>query len=287
MTILQTSQLNDAQEKKIRELEAACAQKDGADSRISLDNGINVEPEMDCFFLLTEGDALTGVISVFAPTKEVAEISGCMHPEFRQQGNFRRLLASAAAEAAKHGYKNLLLVHEASMPDGGAIAQKWGLAIEHSEYRLRYTGGVEAKPGRLMVRRAREEDVPAMIAISGETFEETPEVARHHVESAFTDPQRRSYVAVADGEIVGLCGVSSGDEALYIFGLGVSPKYQGKGYGRSMVAQIVAELLSENRGIEIEVDSENARAFHLYQTSGFDVISQYDYYAARTKNFAG
>lgn len=287
MELRQTNRLTEAQTAKIRELEAVCARTDGADSRISLDNGINVVPEMDCFFLLSEGDALIGIISVFAPTRDVAEVSGCVHPDYRRQGNFMRLLKGASAETAKYGYENLLLVHEASMPDGAAIARKWELAIEHSEYRLRYVGGVEAGSYSLAVRRANKEDIPAMIAISGEAFEEAPEVARHHVEGAFADPQRYNYVAVADEEIVGICGVSTGDEALYIFGLGVSPQHQGKGYGRSMVAQIVAELQKEDREIEIEVDSENARAFHLYQTSGFKVISQYDYYDARTKDFAG
>jgi len=287
MDLMQMSRLTEAQVAKIRELEVACAGADGADSRISLDNGINVVPEMDCFFLLSEGDMLVGVISIFAPTRDVAEVSGCVHPDYRRQGNFKRLLTSASMEAAKHGYDNLLLVHEASMPDGAAIARKWELAIEHSEYRLRYAGGAAVTQSRLMVRPARKEDIPAMIVISGETFEESSEVARHHVESAFADLQRRSYVAVAEGEIVGVCGVSTGDEALYIFGLGVAPQHQGKGYGRAMVLHIVAELQSENRDIEIEVDSENMRAFHLYKTSGFEVISQYDYYETHPKYFVG
>ena len=270
--------LTEVQTAQIRELEAACAGKDGADSRISLDNGINAEPDMDCFFLLTEGDVLIGVISVFAPTKDVAELSGCVHPDFRRQGHFKQLLASASAAVCQYGYETLLLVHEASMPDGEAIARKWGLTIEHSEYRLRYTGGAKAPESSVEVRRVQEEDIPEMIVLSAEAFDESPDTARRHVESGFGDAQRHNYVAVAEGEIVGICGVSTGDPALYLFGLGVSPRHQGKGYGRSIIGQIVHALQPEGRDIEIEVDSENERAFHLYKTSGFTVISQYDYY---------
>jgi len=278
MKLIHTNRLTEAQTEQIRELEAACAGKDGADSRISLDNGINAEPDMDCFFLLTEGETLIGVLSIFAPTKDVAEISGCVHPDFRRQGCFKQLLASASATVRQYGYESLLLVHEASMPDGEAIARKWGLAIEHSEYRLRYSGGGAEGLGGLEVRRAQEEDIPEMIALSAEAFDESPDTARRHIESGFGDAQRHYYVAVAEGEIVGICGVSTGDPALYLFGLGVSTRHQGKGYGRSMIGHIVSALQPEGRDIEIEVDSENARAFHLYKTSGFTVISQYDYY---------
>ena len=287
MTILQTNRLTEDQLRKIRELERVCTEADGADSRISLDNGINFVYGMDSFFLLYEGDALQGLISVFAPMQDVAEISACVHPAHRGQGIFGQLLAAASASLQGHGYNRLLLVHEASMQAGKAIAQKWGLKIEHSEYLLYYSGGIQTpEKDVLEVRYAQESDISEMVRLSSETFGETIEEAQHILESAFRDASRHNFVAIADGALVGLGGVNTSDSSLYVFGLGISPQHQNKGLGRIMLAQIISELQKKySREIVLEVDSENARAFHLYTTAGFEVRTQYDYYEARTVDY--
>lgn len=287
MTIEQTNRLTEEQSKEIRELERICTEADGADSRISLDNGINFVKDMDCFFLLYEGGSLRGLISVFAPMQDVAEISSCVHPEYRRQGYFRSLLAAACASLMGHGYERLLLVHEASTPVGKAIAQKWGLEIEHSEYLLHYKGGIPAsQDDRITVRLAQESDIPQMAQLSSDTFGEKLNEARNLIESAFKDENRHNFVVLMDGDMVGIGGVNTGDPELYIFGLGISPQHQNKGIGRVMLQKIIAELQkSYDRGIVLEVDSENARASHLYTTSGFEVRTQYDYYEARTADY--
>ena len=283
MTILQTNRLTDDQLRDLRGLDDICSAFDGAQSHLSLDNSINCEPDMDCFFLLYEGEALLGLLSIFAPMRGVAEITACVHPEHRQKGHFRELLSCACASLREYGFEKLLFTHEASASAGKAIAQKWGLTVEHSEYLLKYQGEAPAvEKGRLAVRYAQESDLPGMVRLGIETFGETPEDARHMVESSFRDATRLNFVAFADGALVGVGGVSTGEPELYIFGLGVAPQHQNKGFGRIMLSCIVDELQrSYNRPIVMEVDSENARAFHMYITSGFEVQVQYDYYEAQ------
>lgn len=284
MTILQTNRLTEEQLLEIHELDRISAEADSAKNRISLDNGINYVPGMDSFFLLYEEDALVGLISIFAPMQDVAEISACVHPGYRQQGYFRRLLERACTSLIGHGYNRLLLVHEAAAQAGKAIAQKWGLKIEHSEYLLHYAGGIQTPDNdNLEVRYAQESDMAEMAQLSSETFGETIEEARHLVESAFRDETRHNFVVVMDGAMVGIGGVNTSDPELYIFGLGISPQHQNKGLGRIMLAKIISVLQKTySREIVLEVDSENARAFHLYTTAGFEVRTQYDYYEART-----
>jgi ribosomal protein S18 acetylase RimI-like enzyme len=125
-----------------------------------------------------------------------------------------------------------------------------------------------------------------MARLSAETFGETPEEARHMIESAFRDENRHNFLAFSNGELIGIGGVNTGEPELYIFGLGIAPRLQNKGYGRIMLAQLIGELQKTyGREIVLEVDSENARAFHLYTTSGFEVRTQYDYYEARTAGY--
>ena len=128
------------------------------------------------------------------------------------------------------GYEKLLFVHEASAPGGRAIAQKWGLR----DRAFRISAALYGRRGtrrarRLEVRLARVDDIPEMVRLSAETFGETEEDAQHLVESTLRDEQRQLFAAFADGAMVGICGVNTGDPELYIFGFGILPRCQNKG----------------------------------------------------------
>lgn len=76
--------------------------------------------------------------------------------------------------------------------------------------------------------------------------------------------------------------VSIENDEASIFGLGIAPQYQGKGFGRELLNLIAADL--KNKGIEnitIEVDSTNKNAFNLYKKFGFEVETSFDYYRKR------
>jgi len=61
--------------------------------------------------------------------------------------------------------------------------------------------------------------------------------------------------------------------------LGISPKYQGHGYGKEMLNLLLEKLLSMDiNNIILEVDSENNRAYNLYTKNGFKIKTQFDYY---------
>lgn len=73
--------------------------------------------------------------------------------------------------------------------------------------------------------------------------------------------------------------VTLSEEAGLIFGFAVLPKYQGRGYGRQILAHTVSELLSNGQhNIWLEVSIESKQALSLYQSCGFKETGSYDYY---------
>ena len=66
---------------------------------------------------------------------------------------------------------------------------------------------------------------------------------------------------------------------MYFFQLGVSPQYQGKGYGKEILNLIIQDLKSTAiEKISIEVDSNNQIAFNLYRKCGFQVETSFGYF---------
>ncbi|WP_369309865.1 ribosomal protein S18-alanine N-acetyltransferase [Providencia rettgeri] len=72
------------------------------------------------------------------------------------------------------------------------------------------------------------------------------------------------------------------DEAT-LFNIAIHPDYQGKGYGRLLLEQLINELI--NKGIItlwLEVRESNASALKLYEKLGFhEVTVRKDYYPAK------
>ncbi|WP_273839789.1 ribosomal protein S18-alanine N-acetyltransferase [Providencia rettgeri] len=72
------------------------------------------------------------------------------------------------------------------------------------------------------------------------------------------------------------------DEAT-LFNIAIHPDFQGRGYGRLLLEQLISELI--NKGIMtlwLEVRESNASALYLYEKLGFhEVTVRKDYYPAK------
>lgn len=84
-------------------------------------------------------------------------------------------------------------------------------------------------------------------------------------------------LAQRDGEILGygllLC--HKGTSLARLYSLAVSPRAQGQGLGRQLMAQLEqAAEAAERRFIRLEVRTDNAAAIHLYQSQGYKIIGK-------------
>ena len=283
MELHSTNRLTERQAAQIAELERICREYDGSKQESFLSSAFNFFQEMDCFFLLCDGEKLCGFLSVFAPTRDTAEVSACVLPSARRSGRFGALFAAARRELGRYGVKKVLFVHEASGRDGAEAIRKRGLELERSEYLMacdRETAvAPAADPADFSVRPAGAGDFERMAALNAEVFGESGEDARSMVKSTLENEQIFPYLAFLRDRPIGVCSVNFEGPRPSVFGLGIAPEFQGKGYGRALLNSVMRSARKIRPGeLTLEVDSTNPRAFRLYATSGFTVKAQYDYY---------
>ena len=99
---------------------------------------------------------------------------------------------------------------------------------------------------------------------------------------SFYDEDTYLFTTILDGEVVGTCSVDISGANNLIFGLCVIPSHQHQGIGSQMLKNIINDILKTNeKPITICVESENKTALRLYTSSGFNIISQYEYYQTK------
>ena len=124
----------------------------------------------------------------------------------------------------------------------------------------------------LYIRRAKQADIPEIMAIERECFVEPWE------EEVFVQTLELTpfffFVAIADGKIRGFvvgCMENSGS-ALYghISNLGVAGEYRGKGLGSLLVARLEQQIVLEGaEGALLEVRVSNTGAQDFYRKLGY------------------
>jgi len=90
---------------------------------------------------------------------------------------------------------------------------------------------------------------------------------------------------VLDEEPIGCLRLDEMDGEVGIYGFVVRPGYRGRGYGRQMLEAVIRKIQAESqKGIMLEVDTENTIAIGLYRSCGFQVKTTYDSYDLDVQN---
>jgi ribosomal protein S18 acetylase RimI-like enzyme len=283
MGIIGLTSLTEKQAEQIQELQQYCIAFDRSGRELFLSNDINYYKDMPSFFLSYLEEELCGVLVVFAPTMETAEISAYVHPSHRRIGIFSGLLLEAWRVVHQYEMSRVLMVTDAVSTVCKEILNKWRAELSHSEYLLAYQGHehpVEVSFAcNCILREATEADFEKMVELNMSSFGEDRDNASHMVRENFNHPLTRCFVGLMDGEIFGLANVRKEGFDYYICGFNIAPVHQGKGMGRYLLYQLLDRLTpSDDETITLEVDSSNQPAYQLYTTSGFVVQSQADYY---------
>lgn len=284
MEIQWANSLTDRQIENIRSLEYACSIRDGTKRRLALSGELNYHRKMPCFVLLYADDGLLGMLNVFAPASDYAEISAYVLPDYRRRGYFKALLSAARKILYRYRYESVLFVHEPQSNDGKAVLEHWQFQRCHTELLMAFhpeNACTRPYPAELQIRPAAKEDLEDMIILNGLLFGDDPENARSMVAQTLESSNIRCYNAYINNKLAGVCNVGTASGAPSIFGLGIAPEFQERGYGCALLNYVLETTIKICAGeITLEVDSVNKAAFHLYESAGFTVRSQYDYYSA-------
>lgn len=302
--------LNESDLEAIRELEEVCNRNDEIKLKLNWDMLISREPgNTNDFLYYDDSGKLLGYIAIYCFGLPEAEISGMVHPSYRRNGIFSKLLEYAALECRKRSVNSLLFINDRNSLLGASFAKSAGSAFDHSEHRMEMPGSMRPIDVKYPVelRKAGISDIDMLAKLNVICFDEAEDESRFFMTEMVTgagdvtksavqeagradavaaltaDEDRNSppelYVSALDGRDIGMLRLNWENDDLMIYAFGVLPEFRGKGYGRATLATAVNLSLSRKPAhVGLEVDCVNDTALSLYKSCGFRTVATYDYY---------
>lgn len=262
-------------------LYALCCIQEPLKQELFLGNDMNVEPEKPCFFLGYEEVELVSFLTAFFPTKEEVEFTGFTHPEQRRRGYMTSLIDTAIPHFSHSTYTQALCIREKGSQSGEEYLSKRYPTIARSEFLLELKSNVwnsSTDVGTLTLVTMQTKD--AAVKILSEIFEQEEEISHQHLHFLLSRPDGQVYLYWVGGVLIGTLNVHYlCNEVAMIHAVGIHKDYRRRGYGYQMMISLLNTLTQRTALVRLEVESNNAPAFALYQKLGFYTLNRTDYHA--------
>lgn len=286
-------QLNEEECQAIKDLEGICYEKQKTNLKLELDfkmsqRGNCIDNKIMTEFLYYENETLVGYLGLCNFGRDVVEISGMVHPEFRMKGIFKKLYLLAKEEWERVCPTQVLVLCDHTSLSGLAFIKELGAEYASSEYKMclnKKTLESTSTQG-IKLRVATREDAAELYRQDSIYFghaekEADAKEVEENIEKAYiqTGDSSINYIAELHGKIIGKIRITITDNEGFIYGVGVLPEFRGKGYGREVLSSALGILKKKDvKDIFLEVATENKNALGLYESCGFEEISVMDYY---------
>jgi ribosomal protein S18 acetylase RimI-like enzyme len=300
----------------IQQLAAICERYEHMRLRISWGMLQTRPGDFPLDFLYYNDGKIVGYLALDDRGIESKEMFGMVHPAYRRQGIFRSLFRVAVDICRVRGVKRMILTCERIPPAGQAFVKAMGATYDFSEHEMVLTKFRPSFQfnDHLTVRVANVGDIDALVAVQCAAFGDQETKVRWRVKTFMADPLCRYYIALfqspgrektpsisnfkrtipetssvfAAGEKsvgnevpVGSLRLELDDE-IGIYAFGVHASYQGRGYGRQILEEAINQIRksqeTSQKGIMLDVETDNIRALNLYRSCGFEIRATYDYY---------
>lgn len=232
-------------------------------------------------FLYYEDGRMVGLLAVDEFGTEDKEMTGGVHPAYRRRGIFSKLLAAAKDEARSRGMERLIPVCERFSRSGQAFVAAIGAAYDFSEHKMVLTdfkerGGYQE---RISLRKAGAEDVEDLAMITAMSFGHSVEGSRRNILENMEGLHVQYYLGKLGEEAVGCMNLQEGEKEYGIYGFAVLLPYRRRGFGRQMLEQVIKEVRAmSEKGVALEVETNNENAIGLYRSCGFRETTTFGYY---------
>ncbi|KUP22288.1 GNAT family N-acetyltransferase [Paenibacillus sp. DMB5] len=282
--IYKMTDYSDTQLELVRSLERTCKTADSSSLRVGVES--LKETGGDEAYLSLSGGQLTGFLSWYTSDGIEANINAMVHPDFRRQDIFRRLLQQAAGDMRIQGVATCRIRVPADSEPGIQATLEFGAEFATAQYtmmlnRREITEASQsaAQVHHLVIRREETRDAGFMIACLSQAFGDPEEWTRSYLAHTAA-PDRITYIAESGSEPAGMIRIHYQGHALaVIHDFCVLPSQQGKGIGGQMLSAVVnllkqqAELM-----VRLSVVTDNIQALKLYGNSGFEITAESHYY---------
>jgi len=267
---------------QIKELQEACESYDQIKLKLNWDMLRNRSNDVKEDFFYYDEDKLVGFLGKYYFGTKV-EICGMVHPKYRRKGIFTSLL-NEGLESSRNATTILLNAPAASSTAQEFIkAQKYDYSF--SEYQMVWKDrDVQSFEPVINLSDATKEDFELISRIDVECFGFDVKDAQTFNARVLNEPNRKCFIIEVDGEKIGKLSVQREHKESWIYGFAVLPKYQGFGYGKNTLLQIIERENKTGNEIHLEVALENKNAKKLYTDCGFEQYDTQDYYQCSKKN---
>lgn len=273
---------------QIQMLEQLCKEFDRSSLRVGTD--CLKEVGGDHAFLCRMDDQFVGFLSWHTIDAIEANINAMVHPDYRRRGILSRLAKLAAEEIKAQGIQACRIRVPSNSRPGVACVEHLGAQYNQSEFTMNLARfQAEAmKATNLILRPEEPQDFDFMVKCFSQAFGDSESWTIQYFQNT-RDPECDTYIACDGLTPVGMVRVmhlQSGTAAIHAFC--VLPSYQGRGYGREILARVVSILLDKPCAqVRLSVVTQNQRALGLYQSVGFEIFAENLYYVGGIEVIGG
>lgn len=227
-------------------------------------------------FFYYEGKKLIGYLAIYDFGSKI-EVCGMVHPNYRRQGIFTKLVKKAIQTAKKRDPRAILLNAPAESQSAKGFLATLPCRFDVAEYQMKWQETELTDYEGITLRPSLEADKALEIQLDVDCFGFLQHEAASYYER-IKEERLNTFVIVYEDQAVGKIRVEERDGEAWIYGFAVSPSYQGKGIGRKVLKQVIFEQQKKGNPIYLEVEATNPGALRLYESCGFRSYHQQDYY---------
>jgi len=271
--------LNNVELKGIEELETICNRYDNLNMRLNWKTMRERSLDEENDFLYFEDGLLVGYLGMYSFNDLTTEVSGMVHPDYRNMGIFTKLYSTAKEKCKERQIEKMILICEKSSNTGKHFLKSIGANYYSTEYKMEFKKQkIKAKKEyKIKIRKAKIEDASVRADIIRQCF--NTELKPQVFTRGLNDKDQYRYVCEIENKVIGNISASRTNGNINIYGIGIFEEYRGKGYGREMLMLFLEQLMKEqDDNIFLEVACDNDNALSLYKSCGFNEVTGYDYY---------
>ncbi|MDO5410189.1 MAG: GNAT family N-acetyltransferase [Lachnospiraceae bacterium] len=282
MVIKKLNKLNSKQIKNVLELIAQCRADEPTNIAPTLTNEGNFDPDLPCMFLCEENGYLISFVSIFMPSPYYGEVVGFTFPAARNRGYFMKTWLAALQTLGPHiEDMEIMFVTDGKSPSALKTFEALKMHYEYSEFVLA-KDIVHNEKGLTLTAKPLDANDPAdanaIFMLHTNIFADGKSETLTFIDSTKQECAQNFLAVGPDGKPVGLFHMALDGDRVFLFGVGVLPEYQRKGYGKQIV-QLAMNLCDETfKSMGLQVSSLNEEAMRLYKSCGFQEVNRLDYY---------
>ncbi len=237
--------------------------------------------EFNDFFYYLDGN-LVGYLALYTFENDEAEMSAVVHPKFRHQNIFKKLLAEAVLELKQRHLSYCVWIRPQQSPLNDDYLKTRGGQYDFSQVEM--TATREPVPKELppiIMREAHAQDLITLARMGAVSFNSSfSETLQRFTENAEEKNRLAWLVSTPEFENVGKIHVRYDENRVaFIHDLCIVPEHRGKNLASAMILQTM-DLLRQRgmRVITLDVECHNLGALRLYQQCGFETVAGFDFW---------